>query len=141
MWFLGESRSTGREPAAPPPPPPPPTPFDKLAKKQRSDLAKLRLMAMKLVEGLDRIALGKAGEPDGHLLGKSDGVIDGFNTMAQIVSRLIDKERQTFNLADDQSATLTASEPGIDRRIADELDRIASRGGAPRGAGTDRPDQ
>lgn len=114
--------------------------FDRLTARQRRDLASLRRRAMRLVSGLDRIARGTAKDADDRLLGKSDGVIDGFNTLAQIIARIVDKERQSFGMADAPAASTRHDEQGLERRIADELDRIASRGGSPGGPGADRPD-
>jgi hypothetical protein len=81
-----------------------------------------------------------AADDGDRLLAKSDGVIDGFNTLAQLVIRIIDKERQSFGLADDSSPPIRHDEQGLERRIADELDRIAARGGAQGDVGADRPE-
>jgi len=64
----------------------------------------------------------------GRLLGRGDGVIDGFNTLAQLVIRLIDKERESR----DPSQMVIINPPQIDekefdRRIEAELDFIAEQ--------------
>ena len=66
-----------------------------------------------------------------RLLGRSDGVIDGFNTLALLVIRLSDKERESRGQAQKTSIDLPKiDEDELDRRIAAELDFIAQQRGA-----------
>jgi hypothetical protein len=116
--------------------------LDRLTLVQRRDLATLRRKAMELTAGLGRLAKGKPNQTDDRLLAKSDGVIDGFNILTQIVTRIVDKERQSFGPAEISSHSaaegVLPDEQSIDHRITDELDRVAARGGTPEGAGPDR---
>jgi hypothetical protein len=65
-----------------------------------------------------------------RLLGRSDGVIDGFNTLALLVIRLSDKERESRGQAQKTSIDLPKiDEDELDRRIAAELDFIAQQRG------------
>jgi hypothetical protein len=65
-----------------------------------------------------------------RLLGRSDGVIDGFNTLALLVIRLSDKERESRGQPQKTSTDLPKiDEDELDRRIVAELDFIARRRG------------
>jgi hypothetical protein len=114
-----------------------------LAASQRRDLAALRRLAMRLAARLDHVGEDGALAPPERLLGKSDGIVDGFDALAQAIGRIVDKERQSFAADLAQSSDpqgVPSDEQAIEHRIADELDRIAARGGAAKGAGTDRAD-
>jgi hypothetical protein len=70
-----------------------------------------------------------------RLLGRSDGVIDGFNTLTLLVIRLSEKERESRGQANRGNINLPKiDEDELDRRILAELDFIA------RHRGTARPD-
>lgn len=67
-----------------------------------------------------------------RLLGRGDGIINGFNTLALLVMRLIEKERESRASA---KAKATAPPPQIDeteldRQILEELDLIAQARGS-----------
>ena len=128
---------------------------DSLIGAQRRNFARLRAIAMRLADALDRKAKGEAAAPSKEqeqekqkeqieiqLLAKNDGIIDGFNTITQIVSRIAEQERQSFGLVEAQSRTQREPEPydeqALERRIIAELDRVAARGEAPGVAGSDR---
>lgn len=69
-----------------------------------------------------------------RLLARSDGVIDGFNTLAQLVIRLIDKERESRDPARTAAAHLPKlDEAELDRRIEEEIDLILIRRRNPEG--------
>jgi len=66
-----------------------------------------------------------------RLLGRSDGVIDGFNTLALLVIRLSDKERESRGQAKKTDIDLPKiDEEELDRRIMAELDFIAQQRGS-----------
>jgi len=118
----------------------------------------MRNMALRLMRHLERMMppLEKEGADDGpanqtesaedraaeaktetldpayeRLLGRSDGVIDGFNTLALLVIRLSDKERESRGQAKKTSIDLPKiDEDELDQRIAAELDFIAQQRGA-----------
>ena len=76
-----------------------------------------------------------------RLLGGNDGIIDGLAKLTQLVIRLSDKERESLDAV--QAAKRSApkiDEQALDRRIADELARIAARRGAAGIYPPDRPD-
>ena len=62
-----------------------------------------------------------------RLLGRNDGVIDGFAALAQLVIRLFDKEKEAREQAKSALPGDEFDEEELDRRIAEELDRIAER--------------
>ena len=65
-----------------------------------------------------------------RLLGRSDGVIDGFNTLTLLVIRLSDKERESRGQANRANINLPKiDEDELDRRILAELDFIARQRG------------
>ena len=76
-------------------------------------------------------------EESARLLGKSDGVIDGFDTLVEAVVRIVDLERQARSGADG-AALNPIDEQALEQRIADELDRVSARD---RAAGGDPPDR
>jgi hypothetical protein len=66
----------------------------------------------------------------------NDGVVDGLDTLVQLVIRLHDKEREIGVLSEtDDERDSQALEDDLDQRIAEELDRIAARSRAAGGAG------
>jgi hypothetical protein len=99
--------------------------------EHRVDLAITRNTAMQLIGGLKRLAADKGKPADEKLLGKHGGVIEAFSTVAQLLTKVVDKERQGLVL--DQKAgarpmiTISEWDEGIEKRIADELNRIAAR--------------
>jgi hypothetical protein len=66
-----------------------------------------------------------------RLLGRSDGVIDGFNTLTLLVIRLSDKERESRGQAK-RIELPKIDEDELDRRILAELDFIARQRGSGR---------
>jgi hypothetical protein len=62
-----------------------------------------------------------------RLLGRSDGIINGFNTLALLVVRLIDKERESRASAKKRppASHPQIDETELDRQILEELDLIA----------------
>jgi len=71
-----------------------------------------------------------------RLLGRNDGVVDGINTLGQLVIRLIDKERESCDPPEAAAVSVSkATYADLDRRLLAELDRIAERRRAD-GAGT-----
>lgn len=91
--------------------------LDRLATRQRRDLAAIRRLAMRFVSVMDRCAQGKGEETDKELL-KKNGVIDGFNTLAQVVTRVIDKERQSYGVADASPENFSPNEQSGDKALA-----------------------
>jgi len=83
-------------------------------------------------------AEGKAATETLHpayerLLGRSDGVIDGFNTLTLLVIRLSEKERESRRQAKRANIELPKiDEDELDRRILAELDFIARQKSAAR---------
>jgi hypothetical protein len=68
-----------------------------------------------------------------RLLGRSNGVIDGFNTLTLLVIRLSDKERESRGHAKRANIELPKiDEDELDRRILAELDFIARQRGSGR---------
>jgi orotate phosphoribosyltransferase-like protein len=63
-----------------------------------------------------------------RLLGRNDGVVDGINTLGQLVIRLIDKERESCDSPEAAPVSVSkAAYAELDRRLVAELDRIAER--------------
>jgi hypothetical protein len=107
--------------------------------------SQLRNAAMRLMRNLEKMMPAENSEDaDGaappslspefeRLLGRSDGVIDGFNTLALLVIRLIDKERESRGTTKKASPTSSRlDDEELDQRIAAELDLIAERRGGER---------
>jgi hypothetical protein len=68
-----------------------------------------------------------------RLLGRGDGVIDGFNTLTLLVIRLSEKERESRGQAKRADIELRKiDEDELDRRILAELDFIARQKSAAR---------
>jgi hypothetical protein len=66
-----------------------------------------------------------------RVLGRSDGVIDGFNTLTLLVIRLSDRERKSRGQAKKTGIDLPKiDEDELDRRILAELDFIARQRGS-----------
>ena len=105
-----------------------------LAAEQNDDLKSLRRMALKLAK---RLVGGQEVDAVTRLLGKSAGVIDGFDTLVEVIVRIIDRERQGQAASGNPSGD-PIDEHALEQRIADELDRIAARGGTPGGDPPDR---
>jgi hypothetical protein len=62
------------------------------------------------------------------LLGRNDGVVDGINTLGQLVIRLIDKERESCDSPEAASVSVPkAAYAELDKRLLAELDRIADQ--------------
>ena len=113
------------------------------------DLGRLRRITMQLAGHLQRMipSAKKTAEeakeelpPEyERLLGRNDGVVDGINTLGQLVIRLIDKERESCDSPEAASVSVSkATYAELDRRLLAELDRIAERRRANRaGAQTD----
>jgi hypothetical protein len=95
---------------------------DAIAAAHRVALAALREQAMAWVKKLGPDAT--AFEPGA--IAKNDGVIDAFNIAAQIVLRVIEKEREAHRLAAASERPQHPYEQELDRLIAEELDRIAT---------------
>jgi hypothetical protein len=113
---------------------------------------KLRNMALRLMDHLEEMLPPLDMTPDGppepaegraeaenlhpayeRLLGRSDGVIDGFNTLTLLVIRLSDKERESRGQA--KRANIEPpkiDEDELDRRILAELDFLARQKSAAR---------
>jgi len=112
--------------------------------KRTHEFAELRQVAMRLTHHLEKmmpplrarnqkdVLAGKVKPPLApeydRLLSHNDGVIDAFNTLALLVIRLHDKEKEHRDSSDLADPILDDSdEEELDREIAAELDRIAAR--------------
>jgi hypothetical protein len=73
-----------------------------------------------------------------RLLGKSDGVIDGFTALAQVVVRIVDQERQGLDFAAAPDLP-EQDEQALGHRITAELARLAARRRAAGFPGPDDP--
>jgi hypothetical protein len=126
------------DPSKPPKKPSPP--------RQVQNLAALRTMAMRLClmlealtpelerrkkRGRARLAAldpAEAARPMPveieRLLGKAGGVIDAFATLAQVVVRIVEQERQNVP---QPARNLKQNEEPLGVRITAELDRLAAR--------------
>jgi hypothetical protein len=112
--------------------------------KRTHEFAELRQVAMRLTHHLVKmmpplrapnqrdLLAGKVKPPlppeYDRLLSHNDGVIDAFNTLAQLIIRLHDKEKEHHDpsdLADPLAEDIDEEE--LDREIAAELDSIAAR--------------
>jgi hypothetical protein len=114
------------------------------------DLAELRGVAMELLRGLrimmpsKRKKTAKEGATPGstaeatktieplppefdRLLSRNAGVIDGFATLVQLVIRIRDKEQEVREETQSALPSDEFDEDELDRRIEEELDRIAAR--------------
>jgi hypothetical protein len=118
------------------------------------DLAELRGVAMELARNLRKMMPPKrkartppagrpAEKPDlstektkkaeplppefDRLLSRNDGVIDGFATLVQLVIRIRDKEQEARDQTQSALPIDEFDEDELDRRIEEELDRIAER--------------
>ena len=67
-------------------------------KRHRADLAASLCLLRKLLKQLNLIVEGKAEEVDFRLLGKTDSIIDAFNTLAGAQVRLMQLQRQGLDL-------------------------------------------
>jgi hypothetical protein len=140
------------------------TATDCAEQKRLNDLVKLRGIGMRLAGHLQtmmppepprRTKKSKDGEASkkkaeeaeaatplppefGRLLGRNDGVIDSFNKLVQLVIRILDKEKETRDPTQTSSLAFDEhDEEELDRRIEDELDRIAARRRAAGGTAAD----
>jgi orotate phosphoribosyltransferase-like protein len=103
------------------------------------DLGRLRRITMQLAGRLEKmIPSTKKKDPPApkeelppeyeRLLGRNDGVVDGINTLGQLVIRLIDKERESCDSPEAASVSVPkATYAELDRRLVAELDRIAQQ--------------
>lgn len=102
------------------------------------DLGRLRRITMQLAGRLQKMipsTTKKASQPQQdpppdyeRLLGRNDGVVDGINTLGQLVIRLIDKERESCDSAEAAPVSLPkAAYAELDRQLIAELDRVAER--------------
>jgi hypothetical protein len=113
---------------------------DQDALDQDAILASLRALAVRLVGRLEGFETGGVPAED-RLLGRGDGLIDGFNALARTIVRIIDKERRIAATKDANPEAAPLDPEELDRRIAAELARIAARrraaaGDAQDGAGS-----
>ena len=65
-----------------------------------------------------------------RLLGRNGGVIESFKTLADLILRLFEMERDPVDNARPAPDFTEDDEEDLDRRIADELDRLAERQGS-----------
>jgi len=103
------------------------------------DLGRLRRITMLLAGRLEKmIPPTKKKDPPPpkedlppeyeRLLGRNDGVVDGINTLGQLVIRLIDKERESCDPPEAAPVSVSkAAYAELDKRLLAELDRIAER--------------
>ena len=101
------------------------------------DLGTLRRITMQLAGHLQKMIPPKKKDPPApqvlppeydRLLGRNDGVVDGINTLGQLVIRLIDKERESCDSPEAASVSVSkAAYAELDRRLVAELDRIAQQ--------------
>ncbi len=105
--------------------------FDALVADHRTDLKTMRVRGMSLLEALaDAINAGEGRKA----LAPQDAAAR-FGTLVLGLTRIIEKERQSFAPVQNLSAMQTGEdqeqtdESELDQRIADELDRIAQRRG------------
>jgi hypothetical protein len=67
-----------------------------------------------------------------RLLGRHGGVVDSFRTLADLILRLTELEQKRFGTSQFSPTFTEDDEEDLDRRIADELDRLAERRGSAR---------
>jgi hypothetical protein len=107
------------------------------------NLRRLRRAAMQLTEVIERMMTppkpGRAADrakprlPNlpadyARVIGPSAGAVDGLNVLTEVVIRIIDKEREIGGPLDaDIQRDHRPVAGSLDRRIFDELDRIAAR--------------
>ncbi len=80
-------------------------------------------LAGQLLKQLTEMAKNPSEEEANRLLGKNDGLIDGFNSLSAALARVLDR-------APDPNSNMGGAIPDdqeIHQRIAAELDRIAAR--------------
>ena len=112
---------------------------DGLTAVHLDDLAGMRATAMQLVGHLGRVIDALDDDNLGQLLG-SGGLIAGFASVSRITCLLMDRERKNFDMTG-AMAHSPSDEQELERRITDELDRIAARKKrAPALAAPDGPD-
>jgi len=131
-----------------------PTTIQRLLVAQRTNLAVMRDCGMTLLKQLESRA-NPPCEPGQDTASPAPGaseIIESFGTLVLGITRIIDKERQSFapiqrpasgsrtgpGNADKRDADQRAADQAdIERRIADELDRIAARVGQDAGGQED----
>jgi hypothetical protein len=60
-----------------------------------------------------------------RLLGRNDGVVDGFKTLAELIVRLFEMEHGRLDAANSDFEFNELDEEELDRRLTAELDRLA----------------
>jgi hypothetical protein len=93
-------------------------------------------LATKLLEQLHRFADDSSLGDTSMLLGKNDGLIDGFNSLSAALARVLDRDPKRADDTKPQTGGAVPDDQEIRQRITAELDRLAARGRA-RGDGSD----
>jgi len=118
--------------------------------RHRKDIGQLRALMVCTMEALARKMSGAPEEGDQVVLNKGQGVIDGVHKLADTLMRLVDMERQAFNIADVEPGGLNpdairtqveAARRELLRRgialgdIEPGINRLGSNGGKAKGNG------
>jgi hypothetical protein len=111
---------------------------DGLAAVHLEDLAGMRATAMRLIGHLGDMIDALDDDSLDRLLG-AGGLIAGFASVCRVVCLLMDRERKNFDMTGAMAHSPT-DETELERRITDELDRIAARKRAPALGAPNGPD-